>query len=238
MEEQEPQKTGNSPKPEGLLYHYTDQKGLLGILDSKSIWATHVRYLNDASEFVLAWDKSWEKLIYLVDKSEYAHKDQLRNIYRRFRKAVLDSPGRGKYYLWCLTDDKASETRPRGFEGDRLSQWRGYSGGGYGFSLGFDATTLESSFNTPVNVVLRLGRCQYDEAEQDAQIESLAAKHFKEFLDKWSTYFTHLRNPSLSPFENFRNNAEYTIEPIVNMYVDFIEFGMFMKHRGYLEENE
>jgi hypothetical protein len=50
MEEQESQQTGEPTKPEGLLYHYTDQKGLLGILESKQLWATHYRYLNDTSE--------------------------------------------------------------------------------------------------------------------------------------------------------------------------------------------
>jgi len=50
MEEQEPQQAEVQPKPEGLLYHYTNQKGLLGILKEKCIWATHLRYLNDMSE--------------------------------------------------------------------------------------------------------------------------------------------------------------------------------------------
>jgi hypothetical protein len=50
MEEQEPQQTGNSPKPEELLYHYTDQAGLDGILSSGCMWATHYEFLNDLSE--------------------------------------------------------------------------------------------------------------------------------------------------------------------------------------------
>src|SRR5258708_287861 len=32
------------------LFHYTDAKGLLGIIQDKSIWASSVYYLNDASE--------------------------------------------------------------------------------------------------------------------------------------------------------------------------------------------
>ena len=35
---------------EKILYHYTSLEGLLGIIESKSIWATNVLYLNDASE--------------------------------------------------------------------------------------------------------------------------------------------------------------------------------------------
>jgi hypothetical protein len=39
-----------------LLYHYTDATGLLGIVQSRAIWATHIRYLNDAQEFDYAAD--------------------------------------------------------------------------------------------------------------------------------------------------------------------------------------
>jgi hypothetical protein len=49
MEEQELQPREEQAKPE-LLYHYTTQHGLLGILKQKCIWATHIRYLNDTSE--------------------------------------------------------------------------------------------------------------------------------------------------------------------------------------------
>lgn len=41
---------GEEPKEPELLYHYTTQEGLLGILKDRCIWATHIRYLNDTSE--------------------------------------------------------------------------------------------------------------------------------------------------------------------------------------------
>lgn len=230
--------TTQPTKPEGLLYHYTDQKGLLGILESKSIWATHVRHLNDISEFTLGWNRSWEKLLCLVGESDYEYKDQLQRVYSRFRNVISNSPGHSAYYVWCLTDDKAADTEHRDFEGDRLSQWRGYSGAGNGFSLGFDASELETCFNATTKVVCRLGRCIYDEEKQNAHIEDLAAKHLKEFLDKWSVYFYERRDPTLSAFENLKNNLVYTIEPIMDMYADFIQFGTFMKHPGFLEEKE
>jgi len=34
---------------EKLLYHYTSLEGLLGIIECKSIWASKILYLNDAS---------------------------------------------------------------------------------------------------------------------------------------------------------------------------------------------
>ena len=40
-----------SKNPPQIIYHYTDINGLLGIIDSGSIWATHVSRLNDSSEY-------------------------------------------------------------------------------------------------------------------------------------------------------------------------------------------
>src|SRR5438046_354076 len=38
------------PEPPRVLYHYTDAKGLIGILDSNRLHATHYRFVNDTSE--------------------------------------------------------------------------------------------------------------------------------------------------------------------------------------------
>ena len=38
-------------QPPEILYHYTGQKGLLGIIGKKEIWASHTQYLNDQREF-------------------------------------------------------------------------------------------------------------------------------------------------------------------------------------------
>jgi len=34
------------------LYHYTGIRGLKGIIESQTLWATHYKYLNDAEEIV------------------------------------------------------------------------------------------------------------------------------------------------------------------------------------------
>ena len=38
------------PDKPAILYHYTTPEGLKGILQSGKLWATEVRYMNDASE--------------------------------------------------------------------------------------------------------------------------------------------------------------------------------------------
>jgi len=37
-----------------IIYHYTRREGLQGIFNSRALWATSIRYLNDASEFLTA----------------------------------------------------------------------------------------------------------------------------------------------------------------------------------------
>jgi hypothetical protein len=42
--------------PTAPLYHYTDQNGFMGIIESTNIWATHTQYLNDWREYSHAVD--------------------------------------------------------------------------------------------------------------------------------------------------------------------------------------
>jgi hypothetical protein len=44
---------GNRVLPE-ILYHYTSQFGLIGMLNDKTIRASKIHYLNDSKEFALA----------------------------------------------------------------------------------------------------------------------------------------------------------------------------------------
>jgi hypothetical protein len=37
-----------------ILYHYTDQFGLIGIVNTSELWATKIHYMNDSTEFSLA----------------------------------------------------------------------------------------------------------------------------------------------------------------------------------------
>lgn len=39
-------------RPQSILYHYTSLAGVMGIVRSKSLWATEIKYLNDADELI------------------------------------------------------------------------------------------------------------------------------------------------------------------------------------------
>src|ERR1035441_6428079 len=126
MEEQELNQIKISAKPKGLLYHYTTLEGLIGILDSDSLRATHIRYMNDSKEFIDAL----EHLEGFVDQFDVS----LRSSLRHFLKGAIKSfSGRLGAYIVSFTEDEAQLTTQSINPGDRLSQWRAYAGSGRGF---------------------------------------------------------------------------------------------------------
>src|SRR5687767_12593532 len=75
------------------LYHYTAAQGLLGILTSKSFWATDLNFQNDAMELKYA-----SKLINeILDAKLNQHDERLREfwkdsgLYLRLNSGVLDA---------------------------------------------------------------------------------------------------------------------------------------------------
>jgi hypothetical protein len=120
-------------KKSRTIYHYTDEKGAKGIIESQSIWATHYMHLNDKSELHIFRDvfAEWIKTV-----------DTLPNMLMAFFNLFLSEflgdtsknqkPGK-EGYIVSFCDDG----------GDRLSQWRAY-GNGRGIALGFDETELNT----------------------------------------------------------------------------------------------
>ena len=106
------------------LYQYSNAAGLKGIFDSRQMWFTDYRFLNDPSELSHGMDMA---------------KDMLRN-------AKTGADRRVGLFLDCVADlysqdnvDStlaffvASFSRAR----DDLGQWRSYADNGRGFSVGF-----------------------------------------------------------------------------------------------------
>jgi hypothetical protein len=146
MKEQESQQTIRPAEPE-LLYHYTTQEGLLGILESKKIWATHVRYLNDLQE-VKAGERAFELVKHDVLESKEKILDE--TIESKIKQA-LEIIRNCDIYVASFSAANC---------GDSLSLWRAYSTGGVGVSLGFSLPKLRSAIEVliPANVISQDGR--------------------------------------------------------------------------------
>lgn len=145
MEEQEHQKAGVQPDPK-LLYHYTDQKGLLGIIQDKCIWATHLRYLNDTSEGRIVFRVVLDELNSRVNSDAMMLSFGMQPVKRSgkieceneeiFSQGVAMSS-------WVTSQDVFVASFSE--KGNLLSQWRAYSGGSGGYSVGFSRSYLRAA---------------------------------------------------------------------------------------------
>jgi hypothetical protein len=140
-----------------LLYHYTSMAGAIGILRTKQMWATHLRYLNDSQEFVHG----------LGIAASILHKRA---------KSRRDLPAQ------IILDAAAEMMSPHGWANifvasfsahdDVLSQWRGYSAGA-GVSFGFrrDQLGMIASQNH-----CELRQCIYDKDEKESIVEAIVQR--------------------------------------------------------------
>ena len=100
-----------------ILYHFTTLGGMEGILRSKAIWASDIRFLNDSVEYNYATALT-EEVFEKLDRVRFA---LLHETWKEVRSNLLTT--RIFVASFCI-------------RGDTLGQWRGYSDGGVGFSVG------------------------------------------------------------------------------------------------------
>jgi hypothetical protein len=125
-------------KHEGLLYHYTTQHGLLGILNQRCIWATHIRYLNDTSEGNIV-----SRVIFEEFSGRYgtAPMFPVLGMATDIGAGVVESVdedalGQGTTMASWVTSQNVFVSS-FSENGDSLSQWRAYSERSGGYSIGF-----------------------------------------------------------------------------------------------------
>jgi hypothetical protein len=109
----------SSPVPD-RLWHYTDLEGFRGIVGSKRIYATNIKYLNDREESKHAL--ALAKRLLLENLPPEADAPLVRQLVVGEFDRVFE---RGALSPENLTLFTASFTA----NGDLLSQWRGYSAG-------------------------------------------------------------------------------------------------------------
>ncbi len=183
----------SSEKPPSTLYHYTSQKGLLGIIEKGEIWATDILYLNDAMEYKYAVNLFSEKIekfkkAYSTVPPFFSSSIESMEEHRRTYPIVPTPPYRyDKEWLeYNMLDDlyvfiqdieyhifvfSLSQKR------DLLSQWRGYCPYGNGYSIGFETSYFTSNMK---DHGLRFIKCEYDEGVQKKMIEDFVDSYIND----------------------------------------------------------
>lgn len=219
------------------LYHYTTAAGLSGILQSKSLWATHTSFVNDEEEILGFYDRVLPKILCPIFRKYIEDiKDQ-----PEFQKQLGDTP----LELFC---EEQFTKRMHGFkraaslwhdhyitsfstttdhwvqEHGLLSQWRAYGPDG-GYALVLNTGPLDKILSEETapyqdenyswaDVQYGLNEnCRTDDPDTNKWIERLETEADKFFRS------------------NSTDDAGALSEPLTIL-------SSFFKHRGFAEERE
>ncbi len=135
--------------PPEVLYHYTSQDGLLGIVHSGVLWASKIQFLNDSSELTFGRDAVRYELTQAAASATPPRKQLL-----VFAAAALDRIERVNLCIACFCEQR-----------NLLSQWRAYSRNTVGYSIGLEAACLK---NLASRQGFFLAPCVYLHTDQQA----------------------------------------------------------------------
>ncbi len=230
MEEQERKENADRAEPE-LLYHYTTEKGLYGILESDTIWATHYKFLNDSSERTLGFD-IYRNATESVDRSTLVIPQ---HIMQAEREVLCNYFNEIDAYVVSFTKD--SWDYGRDYPGDRLSQWRGCAQGTQGYCLGFSSTSISeiaANLHRLICIAGILRDCTYSEKALMQVVDEQRRAHL-----------INLRRIAESFFMSHQDKSEYVpaqnkdfMDEVRRHAVEMITECSLYKHPAFWEEDE
>jgi hypothetical protein len=230
-----------------LLYHYTSESGLQGIIESDRIWATHIRFLNDYTEFRQAFrDKYVEALAdAFLDGMRKDIDDNAKVVIKRvlanhagILETIEGSTARNDTFVCSFTSSLQNGFDP----GDRLSQWRGYSHSSQGFSLGFEKEALQKQ----VAIDEQEGKasvleCIYEGTGAEFSLfREMGHNASLRFNDLWLNGEAVPSFPTNNPAatEEYKKASFYFLKALSKATAEFFTNAARIKHSGFREECE
>lgn len=199
-----------SPTASKSLYHYTGIGGLLGIVETRKIWASHAYYLNDSREILHACDVLKRLLAQCIQDYQNDEREFLEQF-----KSWLDSFRVTAYHIFIFS---LSEER------SLLSQWRSYTPHGKGVSLGFSSNSLNRILQSSG---FRLAKCLYKHEEQVELMKSLLEKLLKTFKQRLPGLDVTKKHPP-QKYHGFLDEFRG----------DLLQVLSIIKHKAFEEERE
>ena len=144
-------------KKEGVLYHYTSHDTLYNIVESGTLRASHVYYMNDSNEIKYAIGN----FISVVQNREKSSESEEESMFLQQFPNWLQNMKNNPHYIFSFS---LSE------KGNLLSQWRAYTPHGTGVSIGFNKSDIE---NYVLNNDMRLVQCIYSPDKQNQLLSSV-----------------------------------------------------------------
>jgi len=242
METSDPIKALLNTQVPGKLWHYTSIRGFQGIVTSKRIFATDIRFLNDRGEFIHA-----RKLADDVVQETPKIDSNGVPIQEYLQKAINMAFNTGPLHPDRLQIFVASFSKSE----DQLSQWRGYSQGSSGVCLELDLKTFRPPAD--IDTTVSFAPCVYDPETKKKLIQH-ALHHFRDAIsNRWNKIAEAARkNISTNAFYGKKTSAEEFVASIQDTsdfakllqeatsktYGDFLRIVALLKNSAFHEELE
>lgn len=198
-----------SDTPNEILYHYTSFKGLMGIVDSKALWASDIRYMNDSAELRHTVD-----LIRIDITQRIASGHANPNLLNQF----LD------WVSYRIANEHMLFGASFRSNGNLLSQWRGYSSPGKGVSIGFNPMHI---LKCAQSQSFKVGKCIYKSSDQ--------RKLIKQVVDAVEALAGECDENTDSSTGHSSQSYHDVFEKIES---DLLRIAAILKHPSFQEEEE
>ena len=223
------------------LWHYTSVQGFQGIIESRSIFATDVRFLNDTEEFIHIRKVADELVENTPEVGDFNF--QLRSSLKWAVENIFGSdflnPNSAQIFVASFSDSE-----------NDLNQWRAYSHGTYGVSISFDLEAIRPPVESDLAVTF--APCIYDDGEKERLVQRALYYFVNESQTLWShTIQQFLQNaagkarPSFEEILAFTNASFSSAKYKTQLKTGFIEarkrilwLAGLLKHRGFKDEKE
>ncbi len=212
------------PDPEQIVWHYTSGAGLIGIIESGTIFGTQVSCLNDATEIRYAAARLREALTERLAKLEDNDLGLkfIKSYIERLQDddAVPNTAGL-PYFVSCFSTLE-----------DDLSQWRSYGGGENGYAIGIRVKDL---FGTANSLVVRVNYDKDTHMALATEVAEATDRFYREgviaaienwdetFLAAWDSSLTQLapiiKDPGFAQEKEVRIVHQLQIAEIADLRV-------------------
>jgi hypothetical protein len=198
------------------IYHYTDDRGLAGILESGRIRLTEIFGLNDPTELRHGVSPAIRLLRTAARRDDRFEIRQFsQNVAAMFHYGIEQIA----HFFVCSFSEA----------GNDLGQWRAYADNGRGFALGFDAEMLEKAFES-VNIPGSSQHTTFPVTYNESELQRMHRLVVAQALPLIS-----LPRTRVFPVDSI---DQYMSELLRRTCVPIIHAALFFKHPSYSNEKE
>jgi hypothetical protein len=200
-----------------MIYHYTNDAGLKGIIENGSLWFSDIFDQNDPPEL----RHGLSMAIDILKARETPARPEIKIFASQFERFNLDDGIKQAAHFFICSFSADS---------DDLGQWRAYADNGRGYALGFDTAELEAGF------------CWTKRGRPIAQHSTFHVTYSDRELSELQTKLTNLIDPLISLPRRIRFTSDALRKYMGNLLVlhsmNVIRGIMFFKHEAYRPEAE